>query len=908
MHPSNEVDGSLTSVQQRSPRDAREMPNVTTAAYLPSRNEMRSRKAHDSSFSSMNALVESCVKFSEANVSLSAGDDAGMNLLASVAAREISTSGIASPATSACRDPVAAENPFSSCNGNKKQGQGDEFMQQQCQLTDAGDADKKNAADTSKDNDLESNNQSGRENVHQNEEIYIKSRVELDEQVGVASPMSSSRKSVGDGCTGIISAKSSVIKDESHYESLTEESEKKIARDAVLYPSSDVDDEKNNVTQQLESSISMEQSSRVMASKSEATDADEKLKMVSSSKPSFPSQGLAADKSNEVELEKSGGVNVGEHAGLEGNRRLDHGNNASPVSQKREESRLCPTDKDQESNFVDKNVDGREAYVHQSSNFALLGTPCEVASQKAEVHLSSKESNLTAVEDETKGDNASATGNAAMSPAAGGSDITTKGSDIAAKLGFDLNEGLSTDDGNSGEAAHSSAGPCTDTICSISPMRISICSSSSGLSAAIKVASAAKGPFVPPEDLLRNKSELGWKGSAATSAFRPAEPRKVTEVPLGPSKSPVSDAPACKRARTPLDIDLNVADERVLLDLAAEGSGEESNSKNNLIHGLITTASFHSSGGLDLDLNRLDESADVGHRGQRVEVPTPPIKASASTMYVNGETSGRRDFDLNNGPATEEVHVEQTSYNQHARGGIVSQPSFVPRNNASVAGNCFAWYPPGSSYSVSMTPSSLPEEAFPVAGIGNGAQRVIGGPTSSFLFNHDDYKRSVLSSTPAMPLQSPPFQYPVFPFGTGFRLPTSGLGGPPGYMDPAGAGRISAIPSQSVGTFAAVPFQYPQPYVVSCPIPNVANIGIVESSQKWGKQGLDLNSGPGGVDMERRDESQPTVSRQLSAISSQSLAQEQARMYNMAGGGLKRKEPEGGRSTDNLNFRPSSWR
>ena len=53
-HPSNEVDGSSTSVQQGSTGDAREMPNVAKAAYLPSRNEIKSRKAHDSSFSSMN--------------------------------------------------------------------------------------------------------------------------------------------------------------------------------------------------------------------------------------------------------------------------------------------------------------------------------------------------------------------------------------------------------------------------------------------------------------------------------------------------------------------------------------------------------------------------------------------------------------------------------------------------------------------------------------------------------------------------------------------------------------------------------------------------------------------------------------------------------------------------------------
>ncbi|PQQ02940.1 uncharacterized protein Pyn_11830 [Prunus yedoensis var. nudiflora] len=51
------------------------------------------------------------------------------------------------------------------------------------------------------------------------------------------------------------------------------------------------------------------------------------------------------------------------------------------------------------------------------------------------------------------------------------------------------------------------------------------------------VPAAAKGPCIPPEDLLKSKGEVGWKGSAATSAFRPAEPRKALEMLLGSSIS-----------------------------------------------------------------------------------------------------------------------------------------------------------------------------------------------------------------------------------------------------------------------------------------------------------------------------------------------------------------------------------
>ncbi|KAJ6309548.1 hypothetical protein OIU77_015118 [Salix suchowensis] len=61
-------------------------------------------KLHDASFSSMNALIESCAKYSEGNASMSVGDAVGMNLLASVAAGEISKSDMVSPIDSPRRN------------------------------------------------------------------------------------------------------------------------------------------------------------------------------------------------------------------------------------------------------------------------------------------------------------------------------------------------------------------------------------------------------------------------------------------------------------------------------------------------------------------------------------------------------------------------------------------------------------------------------------------------------------------------------------------------------------------------------------------------------------------------------------------------------------------------------------
>lgn len=87
-----------------------------------------------------------------------------------------------------------------------------------------------------------------------------------------------------------------------------------------------------------------------------------------------------------------------------------------------------------------------------------------------------------------------------------------------------------------------------------------------------------------------------------------------------------------------------------------------------------------------------------------------------------------------------------------------------------------------------------------------------------------------------------------------------------------------------------------------------SNSGGLESNRRWGRQGLDLNAGPGGPEIDGREESVVSLaSRQLSVASSQALAGEQARMYHAAGGVLKRKEPEGGWDTERFSYKQSSW-
>ncbi|KAF2314709.1 hypothetical protein GH714_030117 [Hevea brasiliensis] len=81
---SDEGDGSPAAIPDvdncRTGEDARKLTEVLKAASSSSGNEHKSGKLHDASFSPINALIDSCVKYSEANASLSVGDDVGMNL------------------------------------------------------------------------------------------------------------------------------------------------------------------------------------------------------------------------------------------------------------------------------------------------------------------------------------------------------------------------------------------------------------------------------------------------------------------------------------------------------------------------------------------------------------------------------------------------------------------------------------------------------------------------------------------------------------------------------------------------------------------------------------------------------------------------------------------------------------
>ncbi|XP_078439292.1 uncharacterized protein LOC144709592 [Wolffia australiana] len=408
------------------------------------------------------------------------------------------------------------------------------------------------------------------------------------------------------------------------------------------------------------------------------------------------------------------------------------------------------------------------------------------------------------------------------------------------KLDFDLNEGFSIDEGSTAERAPSPSAHLPNLLSfSISPV-------SNSSPATITVAAPAKGPFVPPETLLKSKGEPGWRGSAATSAFRPAEPRKILDLQSGPSISLLSDGPSAGRPlRAHLDIDLNVADERATEEFPTQVK------RKNL-------------GGLDLDLNRADESAD-GH-------------PSASTSML-------RNFDLNNGPIVDEAGADPAILRGQPPMVSNSLP-FLPslRLNNSEMGSLSTWFPPGNSYPAVAIPSFLPERvdqplAYPIVAA-PGGQRMLGSAGAGGIgpFGGDLYRGPVLSSSPAMTFSpAAAFSYAGFPFGSSFPLASTSSYS---YPDPVPGG------APLTPGFTAVSSSYMRPYVISLHDGNGGGGGGPEGGRKWGQPTLDLNSGSGSAEMDSR------ASWNVSVPGSQGFAEDQSRLYQ--GRAMKRKEPDGG--------------
>ncbi|RVX08654.1 hypothetical protein CK203_010925 [Vitis vinifera] len=880
----------------------------------------KSGKSYEASFSSINALIESCAKISEASASASPGDDIGMNLLASVAAGEISKSDIVSPLSSPGRNsPV----PEDSCSGDDaKLTQLDEDIgQTQNQPNDeaivGAAAERGNSIDSSRlknglrhssapvATDFSGDNRACEEKIGECSAQLNSSNTELqqntdsqwlisdgktdektDEHTHDASVAMSSIHATKEGNpeaegvnqfheqrrSGAHQARSNCISDSKlNVRSPLLDEDKKAdcvdERTAENSMAAVTEATSKSVKFKKESNEEIPCLSERAGEDMDFVDKDSVSVILSEQKPPLLGKVCSesiAGKSEDAVLSSASGNVLGVESKTE---KADNLKTECHVEQSgKQRTDMSSFVSEQNGECAEEKSERKQVVGHRSGGSLPHEESPATAIHEPERGVESSECKKEGVEVDGTKERQTSTVNTSFSAA---------GSDMAVKLDFDLNEGFPSDDGSQGELVKSSAPGYSSAVHVPCPVPVPISAVSGSFPASITVTAAAKGSFVPPENLLRTK-----------------------------------DNPASKQGRHPLDIDLNVPDQRVYEDAAS------------VIAAPVPRDG--SAGGLDLDLNRVDESPDIGlfsvSNGCRSDAPPLPNRSSLSGGFSNGEVNASRDFDLNNGPSLDEVGTETAPRTQHAKNSVPFLSS-VPgiRMNSTELGNFSSWFPQGSSYSAITIPSMLPgrgEQSYPIipsgasaAAAAVGSQRII-GPTGGTPFGPEIYRGPVLSSSPAVPFPpAPPFQYPGFPFETNFPLSSNSFSGcSTAYVDSTSGGSLCfpAIPSQLVGPAGVAPPLYPRPYVMSLP-GSASNVGA--ENRKWGSQGLDLNAGPGGTDTERRDERLPPALRQLPVAGSQALAEEQLKMYHqVAGGVLKRKEPDGGwDAADRFGYKQPSW-
>ncbi|KAI4336767.1 hypothetical protein L6164_015252 [Bauhinia variegata] len=177
------------------------------------------------------------------------------------------------------------------------------------------------------------------------------------------------------------------------------------------------------------------------------------------------------------------------------------------------------------------------------------------------------------------------------------------------------------------------------------------------LSMPIPIVSASKPVATSglPVAPLHFEGTLGWKGSAATSAFRPASPRKNSDSEKNLSVSGNSDI--SKQRKDCLDFDLNVIE-------GEDGSGKQIAELSGLPSGQSSVElSPKRSSRIELDLNSIGDDGDTQPSDQRMEghlfysrnghwSPSPASSSSSMQPSI-------RNIDLNDRPHLQTDFADQ---------------------------------------------------------------------------------------------------------------------------------------------------------------------------------------------------------------------------------------------------------
>ncbi|KAF3446796.1 hypothetical protein FNV43_RR11976 [Rhamnella rubrinervis] len=376
---------------------------------------------------------------------------------------------------------------------------------------------------------------------------------------------------------------------------------------------------------------------------------------------------------------------------------------------------------------------------------------------------------------------------------------------------------------------------------------------------------------------LHFEGTLGWKGSAATSAFRPASPRKISDSDKNHSVGGTSDS--SKQRQDFLDFDLNVAED-------GESLGKEIPAASGLPSGESSVeVSPKKSERFQLDLNRMDDDGEAlpsdfrvggqlvynrnGHR-------SPSPVSSSSSMQAS-----MRNFDLNDRPYFQDS-IEQgpskSTQTVNAYGGPKPDASVISIMGARVEVNKKDFVPQVLSLTNGKTNEPLVDASVARTGSFLGL-----GPMASYTHPSVFAYNGLATGRPAMSLSSAVY-------GPGGTIP---------YMvDSRGA---QVVPQIMASASAAVPPSYSQPPFI---------ISMTNSTQPVlngagpSRPSFDLNSGfmvdGGNRESNLRQFFIPDQGRSMEEHLRTNSQQQPPSTSGVAG---KRKEPDGGWDSYPFNYK-----
>lgn len=398
------------------------------------------------------------------------------------------------------------------------------------------------------------------------------------------------------------------------------------------------------------------------------------------------------------------------------------------------------------------------------------------------------------------------------------------------------------------------------------------------LSTPISIVSASRASAAPglPNAPLQFKGSLGWKGSAATSAFRPASPRRIPEGDkvhsTGGSNSSSRQRDIC------LDIDLNVDDcpydqtDDQTLEKQVHGSGLPSGESS-------VEVSTRVSERLEFDLNRGTDDSDAPSEWQteRHHQSRNGYVGRSLSSSSSSEQHSLRNIDLNDPSSASESPdypgLIKLSQNFNAPGVKKTDDNVISIMGTKVRVNRKEIIP-----SHPFLNGRIPDATVDVNLSRSGGFLGIG---STVAYSHSPvYGYNGLTLGPAVGLSS------------GVNVP----GGPiPSYMLDS---RVSPVIHQVMGSTPALAPAFPQPppFMMS----------ITGSSGGAGppRNSFDLNS---GLFLEGGGNRESGVLRQFINTGQGRPLNDQLKSSS-SGVGTKRKEPELGWEPYPYRHHPPTWK